>query len=184
MTTEWLLENVVPHLNHFYGAGNHVNNPALVLAYPLLWAAMSPEMEKRMDPEQRKRIWKAYSEIDTLPEGVNPVVRVHLFIGRVKDTLVIDETRPEIVGGVEMPTTAPTTGSPGACDTGHPALSSHGGGGGGGGVDRNFMEMMFSHHQQVMKTLSSQERANQTMIANIQEALLKQLETISCNLAR
>ena len=46
------------------------------------------------------------------------------------------------------------------------------------------MAMMFSHHHQVMKTLASQERANQTMIANIQDALLKQLETISRNLAR
>ena len=42
VTDEWLLVYVVPFLHEFYGVER---SPALLLAKPLLWAAMSPDME-------------------------------------------------------------------------------------------------------------------------------------------
>ena len=89
VTNEWLLQNVVPHTNHFFGGQMNDANPALLLAMPLLWAAMSDEMEGRMDTDQREKIRDAYSQIVTM-EG-NPIVKNTLTIHQFRDQLIINE---------------------------------------------------------------------------------------------
>ena len=170
VTPAWLLEHVVPHLNHFYGHGPNASSPALLLAYPLLWAAMSPEMENRMDEDQRKRIRDEYEKIRTLPVGVNPVVRVHLRVFRHKNLLLIDE-----LPGDGESATASTTGHVNGPVTG---ISSS-------PQDFNKLVEMFVMHQQQMKRMhQTQQRAMETMIANLDGNYSDRLATINHNLCR
>ena len=53
---------------------------AEVLVLPLLWAAMSPEMENIMWMPTGNHIWNAYGLIMTLEEGVNPAQKRLQFV--------------------------------------------------------------------------------------------------------
>lgn len=77
VTEAWLRVAVVPNIIAKDGITDRV---ALVLALPLLWAAMSPEMENRMPATTRNRIQAAYGLIRTLEEGVNPVQKRLLIV--------------------------------------------------------------------------------------------------------
>jgi len=96
VTNAWLLQHVVPAINQFFGP---TDNIALVLALPLLWAALDPSMEERMDPEQREYIQEEYAKVSTLPEGVNPVVKVCLSVWHHQTELHITEVLPMNTGG-------------------------------------------------------------------------------------
>ena len=171
VTPAWLREHVVPHLDHFYGGENNPLNPSLVLAYPLLWAAMSPEMEGRMDPVQRERIQGAYQDIDTLPEGVNPVVRVNLHVRRMKDLLVIDEMTPTAA----TPTTAATTATP---VTPHRGMATTPIG------DQSIVEQMFSNHQQLVSMINNQDQVYQSMFSNLRTDVMGKLKSMDQHICR
>ena len=186
MTPAWLLENVVPHLNAFYGGRTDIDNPALVLAYPLLWAAMSPEMEGRMDDEQRQRIQEAYYKIETLPTGVNPVVRTHLYVRRVKDTVVIDETHAETVTTTTNNPTSPVAAAAAtaAAVTPNTAIPNTAPMASAPGLDQEFKNMLFSQHQQVVSMLTNYDRALQTMFTNFRRDVFNELSTINQHVCR
>ena len=80
VTPGWLRKQVVPFMDDFYKGTGDINNLALTLAYPLLFVAMSDEMDGYMFEEQWVKIQEEYGKINTLPAGVNPVVRVHLSV--------------------------------------------------------------------------------------------------------
>ena len=187
VTARWMLDNVVPFCRDFYKMGPDPRNPSLVLAHPLLWAALSPEMEGKMDEEQRQKIRAAYDQVATLPDGVNPVVRVHLRVHRVRTNLMVDEVLPEVVaapvGGVgatdgEAPSVA-------AADAGvlpH-ATVQHNGSSGLTPADLKLMtDMMFQHHQQVVGVLANQDRSNQTCLSNMRSEMDARLVQLNNNL--
>ena len=140
----------------------------MVLAYPLLWAAMSPLLEGRMDELQRNRIREAYKEIDTLPDGVNPVVRVHLRVGKVKNNLVIVETQPEVIPGVAAAATTeqgvlPNTGvsTAGGVTTAQPTTAAP-------GLDQNVIkDMLYLQHQQTVRMLNNHATSQQAALAGL-----------------
>lgn len=70
-------EVVVPNIVASQGISNRV---ADVLALPLLWAAIEPEMESRMPETTRNRVRDAYALIRTLDQGVNPVRKRFLIV--------------------------------------------------------------------------------------------------------
>ena len=175
MTPAWLLENVVPYLSAFYGGQPDIDNPALVLAYPLLWAAMSDEMEGRMDDVQRKRIRDAYAKIDTLPEGVNPVVRVHLHIRRVKDLLVIDETHSETVAADSTPAADGTTARVAVPNTGAATDPA---------ANQAIVEQMFSNQQQLIQILANQERVITSLVGGFRSVMTTEIEQLKEHVCR
>ena len=108
ITNEWLFQHVVPNINSFFGP---TDNIALVLALPLLWAALDSSMEERMDPNQREYIQEEYAKISTLPEGVNPVVKVCLSVWHHQTELHITEVEPMHTGRRGPPPLPPASSS-------------------------------------------------------------------------
>ena len=187
VTPEWLKKHVVPFIDHFYSHGAGIQNPALTLAYPLLWAAMSPEMENWMDPEQRKRIREEYAKIDTLPAGVNPVVRVGLSISQAKDILVIHEVAPE-VQPAEAPVGAPGAPVPAATDQGVPpvrGVAAHATALASQGLDtKKVLDAMFTYHQQTVAMFNSQHQSHQATISNLREEMTVGFKKVDQHLCR
>ena len=118
----WLLEKVVPRMHEFFGAEQ---SPALVLARPLLWAALDPHCVNRMDHQQREYIRSEFEKVRpaTWPANLNPIVMVHLAVYRdnqnlriVKAAVVhVDDTDTN-VNRRPVPTSGP--GSPNAVHVG------------------------------------------------------------------
>mmetsp|Transcript_3711 Transcript_3711/g.5065 ORF Transcript_3711/g.5065 Transcript_3711/m.5065 type:complete len:468 (-) Transcript_3711:47-1450(-) len=100
ITQGWLRQVVVPNIIAKDGISNRV---ADVLALPLLWAAMDPEMEGRMPEGMRTRIENAYNNQRVLGEGLNPVRKRLLIISgqnaRVMINVVPDGDAGAIGGG-------------------------------------------------------------------------------------
>ena len=91
ITQPWLREVVVPNIIAKPGISDCV---ADVLALPLLWAAVEPEMEGQMPETTRNRIRNAYNNQRVLVEGLNPVRKRLLVISgqdaRLNITVVPD----------------------------------------------------------------------------------------------
>ena len=161
-------------MHEFYGGGPNAQSPALTLAYPLLWAAMSPEMEGRMDEEQRQRIRDAYSEINQLPDGTNPVVRVHLRVLRLKNMLVIDEIFAENYSGGAQNGPAPAATGNGAWvhSANAPTPSDF----------KRFMDMQFLHNQHMVRMQQNQYRMLETLINGVSSTHDDWFSTINQNM--
>ena len=124
-----------------------------------------------MDPEQRKRIRDEYAKIATLPSGTNPVVRVNLQIGRMKDKLVIEEYGAEASPG--GPPATPVTVTPGGQGLGH----TH-------DFQQVLMSRVFSYQQQTCRLLTTHEQAMNKMVSNLEQTILAKLGVINHNLCR
>ena len=182
MTPDWLLQHVVPFTNHFYSQGAGIQNPALTLAYPLLWAAMSDEMEHWMDPEQRGRIRAEFHKIDTLPDGVsNPVVRVGLSISQAKDILVINEMAPGVGGSGVTPGAAAT----GAVEPPTVGMASPAATGGFSGVDtKRILDTMFTQHQQLVAMFNTQHQSHTASLSSFRENVDARFKKVDERLCR
>jgi hypothetical protein len=88
VTTLWLKENVVPGLCNYFGEDNKIVD---VLALPLLWVCMNPDMKETAPLAISIRVQQAYEQIRVLDLNINPVKRVFLAINRYQDTVTIDE---------------------------------------------------------------------------------------------
>jgi hypothetical protein len=88
VTIPWLKENVVPGLYDFFGEDDKIVD---VLALPLLWVCMNPDMIEIAPLAISIRVQEAYERIRKLDVNVNPVKRVFLAINRYQDTVTIDE---------------------------------------------------------------------------------------------
>ena len=179
VTPEWLQENVIPFLTQFYSHGcTPADNPVMVLAYPLLWAAMSPEMEGKMDPEHRQKIRDAYSKIDSLPAGVNPVVRVGLRVGRVKDLVVINEVAPEATPVGDDSPAAEVARANGVVPLTLTSTSAS-------SIDTKVvLDQMFTYHQQQAKMIENLHRTNEAKIGAIYSMFDGHLSTINHHMCR
>ena len=176
VTDQWLLKHVVPFMHHFYSQGAGSTSPALTLAYPLLWAAMSPEMEHRMDPLQRNKIREEYEKIRTLPVGVNPVVRVGLRIGRRKHLLVIDEVSPEV-------TAVPADSEAAAAATAQGVVPLTGLATPGADT-KVILDTMFSYQQQLVKMVQNNNQSSQNMISGLRSDMDKKLDNLNHHVCR
>lgn len=87
VTIPWLKENVVPGLYDYFGDEKIVD----VLALPLLWVCMNPDMINIAPLTIATRIKEAYEKIRVLDLNVNPVKRVFIAIDRFQDTISITE---------------------------------------------------------------------------------------------
>ena len=152
----------------------HSQSRSLLLARALLWAAMSPEMDGGMDEVQRHRIQEEYLKINTLPDGVNPIVRVGLRISRRLDLLVIEEVLPEVVPGDPAAARA----------VGVAPLQGVGSGGLGAADVKMILDTMFSYQQQNMKLHESSRRSYETMMGNLRKDFDCKLATLNQNLCR
>ena len=75
----------------FFGGANNANNPALTLAKPLLWAALSEDMVGCLDLHQNDRIGLEHRKIRKLPAGVNPIIKNKLVVTQMNDQCIINE---------------------------------------------------------------------------------------------
>ena len=82
---------IVPHTYQFFGGANNANNPALTLAKPLLWAALSEDMVGCLDLHQNDRIGLEHRKIRKLPAGVNPIIKNELVVTQMNDQCIINE---------------------------------------------------------------------------------------------
>jgi hypothetical protein len=96
ITTDWLLENVVPGIREYYGEANTIS---IVLALPLLYACLNADLTDKVPNTLSTQILEAYQRVRVLDEGVNPVKKVQLHIRRNQDQLCIDEV--EVVEGAD-----------------------------------------------------------------------------------
>ena len=88
ITSNWLYQHVVPNMRQ----SQHITDQvALVLALPLLWACLSPDMQAYLPGELRNRICTAYQNICQLEPGENPVKKVLLVITGEDAEVHIDE---------------------------------------------------------------------------------------------
>jgi hypothetical protein len=101
ITSEWYMENVVPSMRAYYSNDNTICH---VLALPLLYACLHPDLMDTVPLTIALPIQQAYERVRVLEANVNPVKKVHLSITRLQDRLCIDEVEVieidgEIVGG-------------------------------------------------------------------------------------
>ena len=188
VTPDWLRKHVVPFMDDFYDGTGDMNNPGLTLAYPLLWAAMSDEMDGYMFQEQRLKIREEYGRINTLPTGVNPVVRVHLSVRRYKDQLVIDERSPEVVStpavtperAGTVDTSAGVTPSPGYATASTPVRH-----GTIGMLEfQQLFDLTHSNHQKVTSMITENWRSMETMHSNLRVDLMRELGFVQNHMTR
>jgi hypothetical protein len=100
ISDEWLHRHVVPGMAQAYGDGNAVHD---VLALPLLYACFAETTKGWVPASIREPILAAYREIDILPDGTNPVVRVPLNIYAVADQLFIKDQAEDFAMVPERP---------------------------------------------------------------------------------
>ena len=125
-----------------------------------------------MSDEQRKYIRDEYAKINTLPDGVNPVVRVNLYVRRLKTLLLIDELHTEATGGN------------GAAVTPTPAVGIHTSNG-TNAMDLQAVQELFQlHTQQMTRMHQNFAQATATALSNIDNRMTEQITTINHNLHR
>jgi hypothetical protein len=88
ITDAWCKQYVCPGICKFYSKDKDLCN---VLALPLLFACFDPELKSFIPENILNRITDAYSQIASLPLSVNPVKRVLLHVGKIGQSLQIDE---------------------------------------------------------------------------------------------
>ena len=154
----------------FFGGATNSNNPALHLAAPLLWAAMSNEMEGRMDGEQRQRIRDAFAAIGELPEGINPVIKNSLTITRVNAECVIVEShgngshsanpQPPVGAQVPQQQVAPS-----------PWMQQH-------------IELLWNGQREMRQLIMTNQQATATMMSNQRSHMDRRLDILQQNMCR
>jgi len=93
ITRDWLLTNVVPGIRDHFDTDSN-NRIADVLALPLLFACLDPELEHLMSQEVMERVEAAWHQLrmgTDHPIDWNPVEKVVLQVHRYENSLVIDE---------------------------------------------------------------------------------------------
>jgi hypothetical protein len=88
ISIDWYLENVVPSIRAYYSSDNTICH---VLALPLLYACLHPDLMDTVPLTIALPIQQAYERVRVLDTDVNPVKRFHLSITRSQDKLCIDE---------------------------------------------------------------------------------------------
>jgi len=93
ITRDWLLTHVVPGIRDHYDTDSN-NRIADVLALPLLFACLNPDLEHLMSQEVMERVEAAWATLRAgtdHPIDWNPVEKVVLQVHRYENELVIDE---------------------------------------------------------------------------------------------
>ena len=88
VTTGWLRQHVVPNMLHSHNLQESV---VMVLAIPLLWAALDHEMEAYMLAPLRNRIRAGYGNIQLLGANSNPVKKVLVVVTGQEGEVRIDQ---------------------------------------------------------------------------------------------